>query len=516
MKLLNLLRIGDNLIFRAIASGAGVQLQNVTGQLNVVRSDLSSTFAGIFVKNVTMPSAAGGYTNTIIAAASQSTNMTFALPPAQPVANGLVLTGNTDGSTRWAAGGSGSGQTFPPTGDLAMGGNGFTGLRDPVSAQEAVTKAYLEAHAGSVSAVTASGVLSATTGSTPNITVANAANNMVLAGDPVGSMHAPAFRSLVAADLPALSPDPSGTYATPASIVVNTRGYVTSVTAGAAVFPATGNLAMGGYKLTGLADPTAAQDAATKSYVDAHGGSGASLSVRQQSGTALTGISVIEFATGTTVTDLTGGAVRVTPPSGGGGGAALYNPDTPPSSPNTMDDEFNGTTLDGKWTWYSQGSTTYTIANSRLQLVNTGTSNYGSFIAQPISVTSWTIASRQVVNYMGANYGLGLHLYNSSSGVFTQLCNFSTSSTWVNEWNNFSGSYNGSPIQYGSADRATYFKISRASDVLTFYYSLDGVQYVALGTRSVAAFMGAVTHVGCGAYNSSIGAGSVDWFRRLA
>jgi hypothetical protein len=33
-----------------------------------------------------------------------------------------------------------------------------------------------------------------------------------------------------------------------------------------------------------------------------------------------------------------------------GGGPSGYNPDTPPASPSAYDDEFGGTTLDGKWT----------------------------------------------------------------------------------------------------------------------------------------------------------------------
>ncbi len=46
----------------------------------------------------------------------------------------------------------------------------------------------------------------------------------------------------------------------------------------------------------------------------------ATVTVREQDGSpSVAGVTTIEFATGTTVADQTGGVVRVTPPSGGGG-----------------------------------------------------------------------------------------------------------------------------------------------------------------------------------------------------
>lgn len=55
-------------------------------------------------------------------------------------------------------------------------------------------------------------------------------------------------------------------------------------------------------------------------------------------------------------------------PSGGSSG---YNPDTPPVSPNAMDDEFDDTSgmsgavngLNGRWAWVNQGATTISYAN---------------------------------------------------------------------------------------------------------------------------------------------------------
>lgn len=283
-------------------------------------------------------------------------------------------------------------------------------------------------------------------------------------------------------------------------------------------FPPIANISMGGYKLTGLADPVSAQDAATQAYVLAHASSGGSLAVRPQGGTALTSITTIEFATGTSVTDLSGGAVRVTPPSGGGSGSTAwvdpYNPDAPPTTANAMDDEFNGTTLDSKWTWFNQGTTTYSLGSSRLNLVS-GSSNYGSFIAQPISDSAWTFAAKSTVNIHGAIFGIGLFLYNSANGHFSQLVHYQNWNGFaVFDWDNYT-SYHRTVGNVGSTDATLYGKMSLASGIVSYSVSSDGVQYAVMCTEDLSV-LGGFTHVGVGLDNQSYGSGNIDWFRRLA
>lgn len=99
------------------------------------------------------------------------------------------------------------------------------------------------------SPVTTSGTLSATFN--------NQAANTVFAG-PNGSSGAPSFRTLVAADIPTIT-------------TAKISDFSTSVTAFRLdQFAApTANISLNNQRITALADPVGAQDAATKAYVDA-------------------------------------------------------------------------------------------------------------------------------------------------------------------------------------------------------------------------------------------------------
>lgn len=100
------------------------------------------------------------------------------------------------------------------------------------------------------SPVTSSGTLTGT--------LANQNANIIFAGPGSGAAAAPAFRSLVADDIPTLT----------AAKISDFDTQVRTSRLDQLAAP-TGSVALNSQKITGLADPTAAQDAATKAYVDA-------------------------------------------------------------------------------------------------------------------------------------------------------------------------------------------------------------------------------------------------------
>jgi len=104
--------------------------------------------------------------------------------------------------------------------------------------------------------ITVSGSPVTTTGTLTGTLASQTANTVFIAPD--GSAGAPTFRSLVAADIPTLTAAKISDFDT--QVRTNRLDQMTAPTA---------SVALNNQRITGLADPSGAQDAATKAYVDA-------------------------------------------------------------------------------------------------------------------------------------------------------------------------------------------------------------------------------------------------------
>ena len=70
------------------------------------------------------------------------------------------------------------------------------------------------------------------------------------------------------------------------------------------------------------------------------------------------------------------------------------SPDVQPTHPGTLDDEFNGTSLDtGRWTWFNQSGTAATLANGLLTLSVPAADTLAG-ITQPAPASPWTVVMK--------------------------------------------------------------------------------------------------------------------------
>ena len=210
--------------------------------------------------------------------------------------------------------------------------------------------------------------------------------------------------------------------------------------------------------------------------------------------------------------------------------------DTPPVSPDAMDDEFNGTSLDGKWTQQNSPSV-ITVANGKLSWVQslTGSFNLRS-ILQPISGTSWTVISKftKCLIYGGSWARIAMSVYNSANNHYLSsgLCNYVSSNPQQCTLTSYASPsiITGDLLNFLIPTLATilgittttyggiYLRIRLLSGTLYFEYSWDGVTWVEMYNRSVSSDLGAITHVGLSidGSNSTAQTMEVDFFRKTS
>jgi len=220
---------------------------------------------------------------------------------------------------------------------------------------------------------------------------------------------------------------------------------------------------------------------------------------------------------------------------GGEGGAPVesyppawkFDPDIPPETPNAMDDEFDGTSLDAKWTIKEAAGFVYTteFSNSVFAVHGTVQKNRGCFFLQPISGSAWRFRMKTYIegpmwNFAATGFTVG---NNSSNKYFNTgiICHssygypsfFLARTTGVETYNNESDLYNFSGL-------VMYLECELSGTNLIFRASTSGLIWRTFCTEALATHVGSVDRIGLWTHPYANDAQaftiSYDWFRRMA
>jgi hypothetical protein len=202
--------------------------------------------------------------------------------------------------------------------------------------------------------------------------------------------------------------------------------------------------------------------------------------------------------------------------------------DAPPATPNALDDEFTGSSLNAKWAWINQSNASASVANGSLRLSSATGDRVWSLLLQSAPAAPWTIAAKFRMQGALADFtSAGIAVRNSASGAHAnvglyfkstdpggggiELQEYSDLTTYVADI---------AIARFGFIHPGIYMKLVNDGTNLTSFYSLDGITYTQVAQTAIATVLGAVNQVGLSVWSINGGGSSfdliVDWFRRLA
>ena len=177
-------------------------------------------------------------------------------------------------------------QMAVPTAAVALNAQKITGLADPTNAQDAVTLNYITTQKGAASGIASldgsglipTGQLPALAITETSVVVSQAAMLALTAQVGDVAVRTDVNKSFILTASPASTLGNWQELLTPTDAVLSVDGNTGAISLSGTYLNRTtgtllGNLAAGGFKVTGLGTPTADADAATKVYVDAVAGS---------------------------------------------------------------------------------------------------------------------------------------------------------------------------------------------------------------------------------------------------
>jgi hypothetical protein len=206
------------------------------------------------------------------------------------------------------------------------------------------------------------------------------------------------------------------------------------------------------------------------------------------------------------------------------------SPDVQPARPGTLNDEFNGTSLDAtRWTWINHDSTTATLANGLLTLTApaaTGTSMNG--VTQPVPGRPWTAVLK--INAMDLSpmqpAPLSALVLSDSTNKFIVFGVFFANTSaalglTVGYWPSGTDATGGNPfgVTMLPSTFPWWLKVQDDGTNLTFSYSGTGSVYTQIGAVSRSVFLSSgPTKVGIGVGSDGANTpvnGAFDYFRQI-
>lgn len=196
--------------------------------------------------------------------------------------------------------------------------------------------------------------------------------------------------------------------------------------------------------------------------------------------------------------------------SGGGGSVPAWvtnSPDNYPVTPGALDDEFTGSSLNGKWAWTNQGSAVITVANSFARFdVNTTGSRSVRMITQAVpGSTPWTITCKLITistpgsttqtsggtGWVSAVPSAGLILRNSTSGkIYADYLTYDTS------WRNYvqkitTNTFNSTAWYFDGLMPQNYYwqRVTNDGTNYKFYLSYNGFDFFQFGQEAVGTWI---------------------------
>lgn len=193
--------------------------------------------------------------------------------------------------------------------------------------------------------------------------------------------------------------------------------------------------------------------------------------------------------------------------------------DRPPAIPNSMDDEFYGSSLDAKWSWLDQGGATAVVDEGLLSFSLTENVNRIRGIYQAAPVGAWTFQAKvlkplvQSGNshsclFAGQGAGAsddqhGVAWFGSQHFPLTWASPSSNAGAWISQ-------------QSFNVMQQAYYEISfNGTNTLAVRQSNDGVDWLAWAGQ-VIAYTPAIVGLGFGNASGELALYEFEWFRRTA